>query len=366
VIHSSLTTQELLGRLHDSHRLYTLASTPQDDARAELSGIMSDLLSIELNVSERELVVDVLMGFLRQAEKDLRRAVAERLSVIENVPLRIILNLANDDIEVADPILRRSRVLTDMDLIYVVKANAETHARAVATRPNISEKLIDVLAEANDVETAITLTENKSITLTENALHNFTELAKTSERLAKPLTMCDEISEELAMELYDFVGAEIKTYIRSNFDLASNGIAQKEIDKAVHDLSASLRGNYIPTSSMIALAEDMMRRDSLAPDVLVENLRRGQVPNFIAMFSVYCALPIPTVIEILQQERGQGLAVACKATGIQKADFVNIYLMTARLRKSEIITQSTLAKALSYFDRIKGVDARAILKQSRH
>jgi uncharacterized protein (DUF2336 family) len=338
----------------------------QIKTRADLTDIMSDLLSVQLKSSERELVVDVLMSLLRQAEKDLRRAVAERLSVIKDVPLRIILSLANDDIEVADPVLRRSCVLNDMDLIYVVKANAVTHARAVATRPNISEKLIDALVEANDIETSITLTENKSITLTEKALQNFSELAKTSECLAKPLIMREEISQDLAMELYSFVGAEIKTYIQQNFDVASNGVAQAEIDKVVHDLSASLRGDYVPTPSMIALAEDMMRRDSLTSDVLVENLRRGQMPNFVAMFSVYCALPISMVFEILQQERGQALAVTCKATNLEKPNFVNIYLMTARLRKSEMITQSTLAKALTYFDRIKASDARAILNQSRH
>lgn len=364
--HSSSKTEELLGRLKDSHRLYSLCSQPEGTARIELTKIVSDLLQIDLSVAEHDLIIDVLIDLLKQAEIDLRRAVAERLSVMENIPLRMVLHLANDDIEVADPILRRSRVLTDMDLIYIIMAKGASHWRAIATRPVMSDRLLETLAETGDVETAIFLAENKNITLTPHAIKAFGQMAKENQRLAKPLIMRKEISEDFAMKLYDYVGAEIKTYIQQNFDAASHIVAEAEIDKIVYDLSASRHQEYTPSAQMTALAEDMMRRGSLTPNALVDNLRRGQMGQFIAMFSVYCALPISTVVEILKQERGQGLAVACKALNISKPDFVNIYLMTGRVRGGKIITQHVLSKALSYYDRIKSSDARSILNQSRH
>lgn len=63
----------LLVRLYDTHNLYTLAGEKQiSDACAELTTIMVDLLSIKLSDREKELIADVLLGLMKQAEKDLR------------------------------------------------------------------------------------------------------------------------------------------------------------------------------------------------------------------------------------------------------------------------------------------------------
>ncbi|HPF79246.1 MAG TPA: hypothetical protein PLF01_08165, partial [Alphaproteobacteria bacterium] len=77
-------------------------------------------------------------------------------------------------------------------------------------------------------------------------------------------------------------------------------------------------------------------------------------------------LPVDTVIEMLQQKTAQALAVACKATGISKPDFVNMFLLTSRVRGGRIISHEQLGKALSYYDKVSERLARDILNQSRH
>jgi hypothetical protein len=98
----------LLVRLYDSHKLYGLAKDKKPLARAELMSIISDLLGMNLSPRESELIADVLIALMRQAEKDLRQALAERLSMLEKVPLRLILQISHDEIEIAAPVLRNS------------------------------------------------------------------------------------------------------------------------------------------------------------------------------------------------------------------------------------------------------------------
>lgn len=365
LLHTSPEAEKLLVQLHDSHRMYSLAQSPRADARAELAGIMSDLLQIDLSVSEHELITDVLMSILRQAEIDLRRAVAERLSVMENIPLRMVVGLANDQIEVADPVLRRSRVLSDIDLIYIVKSQGVEHGRAVATRPDLAEPLIEILLENKDMPTAITLTKNKSVTFTDKVLGNFVEMAKTSEALAKLLMLRKELSKEMLDTIYQYVSDDIKHHVSKTFGEASAETISV-IDNVVESLSKNLEGDLTPSRHLMAHAEMLLERGSLTTDTLVENLRRGQMAEFIVMMAVYCSLPKCVTLKILKQDHGQGLAVACKALKFTKAEFVNIYLMTAGLREAQIITQSNLSRALAYFDKVKASDARAILGQSRH
>ena len=138
------------------------------------------------------------------------------------------------------------------------------------------------------------------------------------------------------------------------------------VDDIVFEISSTGEGEYIPTVKMIVLAENMLEKGFLNTEVMVDNLRRGQIANFVALFSVYCGLPADTVLEILKQPTAQGLAVACKATGIQKPEFVNMFLLTSRVRGGKIIDQNVLSRALTYYDKIKESLARSILNQSRH
>lgn len=356
----------LLVKIHDKHKLYSLAQNSEAEDRVELAGIIAELINIDLTPPENELIIDVLMSLLRKAEADLRRAVAERLSVMEDVPLRLIVHLANDKISVADPVLRRSRVLDDKDLIYIIKAQAKEHWQAIATRPEMSDELIDILADTRDLDTAVELTQNKSIKLTNHAMDVFSGMAEASDRLAEPLLMRQEFPGEMAAKLYSFVGRELKEYIKIHYETIDNGIIEQAVDDIVFEMVAVEQGEYTPTVKMMAAAENMLARGLLNSEIMVENLRRGQISNFVAMFSVYCGLSVETVIEILHQKTARSLAVVCKATGIMKPEFANMFLLTSRIRGGKVIDQKILARALAYYDKVKEPVAKKILNQSRH
>ncbi|MCK6418949.1 MAG: hypothetical protein L6Q57_08470, partial [Alphaproteobacteria bacterium] len=95
----------LLVKLYDSHKIYTLAHDKKPEARQELTKAVLELLDMDLNPREGELIADVLIALIRQAERDLRQALAERLCAMDNVPLRLVLHMANDEIDVARPVL---------------------------------------------------------------------------------------------------------------------------------------------------------------------------------------------------------------------------------------------------------------------
>jgi uncharacterized protein (DUF2336 family) len=356
----------LLVQLHDKHKLYSLAKNRDPAARTELAEIMSDLLNLGLKPPENELVIDVLMSLMRQAEQDLKQAVSQKLATMHDVPLRLAVHLANEKIDIADPILRFCDSLNDMDLVYIVRSQTKDHWRAIAAREKMSDLLIDTLANTKDVDTAIVLSENRSVMLTYHAMSVFSELAENSEDLARPLLAREELPKKLATKLYRFVGEELKSYIQKHYDYAGTEEVLDAVDEIVFELVEAVNDEYTPTSRMIADAEKMMEKKLLKPDIMIDNLRAGRIANFTALFSVYCGLPTDTVMELLKQNTAQGLAVACKATGILKPEFVNIFLLTSRLRNGRVIDQKNLAQALSYYDKISEKVAQGILNQSRH
>lgn len=369
LLENSPKAGHLLVQLHDRHRLYELAKNTDPMARAELATIMTELLDMELSLAEQEIITDVLMGVIRKAEIDLRQALAQRIAALADAPLRMVLHLANDEISVAEPILRKSRALTDMDLIYIVKAKGAEYWRAIAKRPQMNAQLINTLAQTKDLDTAVNLVENKYITLTPEAAGLLAEMAQKAEGVARPLVMREDLSQDVIESLYRFVGKELKAYIRENYEGLSQSVLEDVsdvVDEIVEEFITAQAQDDMPSPDMVVAAEALLSAKNLNPDVMVQALRRGHIAEFVAQFSVYCGLPAETVASMLAQKTAQGLAVACKAVGIEKPQFVNIFLLTARLRCDGLIDHNDLSQALSYFDRIKVDVAQKILSQSRH
>ena len=359
---------QLLVRLYDRNKLYNLSKNPNAQVKEELTNVFADLLDFDLSPSESELITEALIGIVVQAEIDLRAALAERLSTQDDVPLRILLHLANDEIDVAMPILQKSEGLTDTDLTYIVKAKKEEHWRAIAQRTHMTEILINALADTEDLLTAISLSLNTNITMTNYAIDKLANMARISDALAEPFMQRKDVPEHVLSELYQHVGRALKENIRHSFGSAIAQKAGADIDQIIFEIHKEENLDFAPTLQMIVQAENMMEKGFLTADIMIDNLRRGQITNFIALFSVYCGLEHETVLGIMRQDSAQGLAVACKAVNISKPEFVNMFLLTHRVRTNgeRVIHKSELGKALKYYDTITESMARGILNESRH
>lgn len=356
----------LLVRLYDSQKLYGLAKDKQPLARAELTSAVSQLLEMELSTRESELVADVMIALVRQAETDLRHALAERLSVMDTVPLRVVLHIANDTIDIASPMLRHSPVLSDMDLIYIIKSKGPAYWQAIATRQKLSEQLVNVLADTRDFDTAVALAENESIVLTERALGVLSDLAQGHDELASPLLRRDEVTKDIASKLYQMVGQELKKYIVETFDIDTSVIIGTLDEVVLEFVDSAEHSEHIPSHSTMKSAERFLEKGLLTPQSMIGTLKRGQMQSFIAQFSRFSDLEPQIVLDILMQPTGQGLAVACKAVNVEKQDFTSIYLLTNRIRNpGKMVDVKDLNRAIHYFDHITADMAQNILKNSK-
>lgn len=351
----------LLVQLYESHKLYTLAKDRRALAKVELTSAVSQLLEVRLTPAQRELLSDVLVTLVRQAERDLRQALSERLAVMEDVPLRLVLQLANDEITVASPVLTKSPVLTDMDLIYIIKAHGPEYWRAIAAREYLSPLIIDVLADTRDVDTAGTLSANDRLKLTGHALDMLARMAQEHEDVARPLLSRAELPERIARQLYEYVGQELRQWIDDHF---GSLISKTAVDDIIVEF-AEANIQYMPTEEMIDIAQRFASLNMLNMQMMMETLQRGQISSFIAMFARYTGLPVKRVHDFLKQSCPKGMAIACRAFGVQKPDFSRIYLMTHRMRSSSrTVDHQEMLQTLLYFDKVRPEVARRLVMRT--
>ncbi len=325
--------------LYNSQDLLNLARDKSNTSREKLIKTLSGIFDAKLGYSELEIASDIVISLVKQAEVDLRATLAKQFSENENLPLRLALTFANDEYIVAQPILEKSPVLNDLDLMYIIQAKGADYWSSIAKRGDLGAVTIKSLSEKRDEKTALSLLENKDITLPEASCAIFMEMSKQSNVLAMPLTQRAELPSEIVRELYSIVGKELQQKLTAQY-----GDISKEMGKAQEELSSTLAQN-----------------DAVAPTVpqdisatrILEALRLGRGPSFKALFSAYSGLKVCMVETLLKQKGGRGLAIVCKARRMDRSDFMTLYMLKSSLiNGTKVVDHGDLSKALTTFDRI--------------
>ena len=139
-------------------------SNGSSDKRVELLRRLTGLFLNEadgLNEQQVALFDDVLSKLTEHVEAKALAAISAILAPINTAPPELVRRLANDDdIIVAQPVLTRSRRLTEGDLVQVAKSKGQGHLLAISQRDFIAPLVTDVLVERGDQRVFHTLAAN--------------------------------------------------------------------------------------------------------------------------------------------------------------------------------------------------------------
>src|SRR5438067_1930975 len=99
-------------------RLLAWAQRAGAEARAETaSALARAFLHSDLDPSHREEAAAAVSTLIDDPSAEVRRALAEAFAGARDAPRRLVVALANDEAQVAAPVLARSPLLTDAELV---------------------------------------------------------------------------------------------------------------------------------------------------------------------------------------------------------------------------------------------------------
>jgi uncharacterized protein (DUF2336 family) len=81
-----------------------------------------------------------------------RRFVAAALSEVEYAPTALVKRLAGESVDIAAPLLLRSKALSDVDLIALIGRHGIRHARVIARRRDLNKTIADLVTALNRSE----------------------------------------------------------------------------------------------------------------------------------------------------------------------------------------------------------------------
>jgi len=346
----------------DGEYLLSLARDKSGQRRQLLAETISDLFTGKdrvLSERERFLMFDILHKMVHNAEMAVRRIIAEQLSKIDDVPKDLIQLLANDEIEVAYSILHDSAVLEDEDLIEVIRYRTQEHNLAIAVRRSISENVTDALVKTGDESVITTLLKNSGATISLATMEFLVEESKRVDSFQEPILRRDDLDPALVKRMYLWVSAALRKFILDNFEFD-----QTTLDDLL-EKTAQAEAPQTPSRSD-ELAKEVESEGLGLANMMIRALKDGEVFLFEAMFRRLTGLRNTLVKRIMFEPGGEGLAIACKATGISANDFSTIYALS-RLSSpgAAAIDHSETQRILEFYDSVSEKTAKDVLARWR-
>lgn len=334
--------------------------------RARLCDDIVQLIETSVRHTDREMASDILISLLKHAEKNLKQAIAERFSTLDSAPLRLVLQFINDDIEIAEPVLKYSKALNDLDLLYIIQSRDSPFWQAIALRENPGENVVETLVDTKDISTAKNLIENETVEFSDYAAEQITNLAKQESILIEALINRSQDKDgSFAKQIYAYASESLKAAIIQKCGRLSESTTHK-LEEVLEEFTDTVAHNFMPNTSMLKAAELFQAQGKLSPNLMINTLKRGQISSFIAQFSRFINLPVAVVVAMLQQKNGQGLSIVAKANDISRTDFLVIFNFTRKMMGEDYLSAKDVTMALAYYDRVSPDVAKRLMRQRQN
>lgn len=284
-----------------------LLSEPSPDLRTELAEkLAADLNGTALAPSEVALAQDIVRLLVRDVEVKVRAALSHGLRHTRNLPHDVAVRLAADVDAVALPLLAESLVLTDADLVELVRGGSSRKQETIAARPHLAETVSDALIDLAAEPAVAVLMSNDSARIApagfDRALNRFGDSEMVTEAMVMRRTLPITVSERLVT----LVSRELQEHLVKAHalppGLASDIVLRCREHAVIH---LSMGSTEEELTKMVA---QMQHSGRLTPTLMLRALCTGDIAFFEAAMAIKGDVPIANAQILIHEPSRRGLA----------------------------------------------------------
>ena len=277
------------------------------------------------------LLNSIFMTLVVEAERDIRKRLSERLADADWAPSALINIMALDEIEIARPIIARSPVLQDHDLIRLLVQATLEHQIEIARRPNLKAPVVEAIISRDEPAVMTALASNDTAEISPDAMGRLVDRSRDVVALRSPLARHPKLSSDLAEQLYLLVGRALRDALTSRFqlDAARMQAAVNEALRAAHKgesdrIVAPVEVDEDREEMERSLIEKLDSAGQLRPGYLLRVLREGRLQLFVMALARLGKFEPGQIRRAIDTSRPELLALACSAVGIDRSVFPTI------------------------------------------
>ncbi len=342
-------------------RLVDLAREPSSEKRRELLREMTDLFMAgpsSYSETENNQFGDILSTVAREMEMEVRQNLATRLSSVPSAPRSLIVQLASDEISVAGPVLARSKVLQEADLIALAKLKSQEHLHAIAGREEVSLAVSDAIVARGDEKVLVRLASNAGAALSLEAMETLTEKAANVEALRRPMVSRADLPPHLLNEMFFAVSAELKRVIMNRMaDLDPTIIdgAIRQTERRMKMRASAPDPEQVKADAFVA---QLAKSGPVTESMLVNLAKQKRVAETTVVFAKLAGLDLATTKRVLGDPNPEALAIAARACRFDRQTFSTLALS----RVDETRSLSAAYELLELYDKVPVDAAQRVIR----
>ncbi len=181
--------------------LLVLAKETSGDKRRELLRSMADLfIDREQDYSDRELVLfgEVIGDLLDQVDLDGRVELSRKIADCDRQTGDLHLRLAEDRIEVAEPVLRDCSLFDEDTLAEIAGRQSQDHLYAISRRGSLGTKVTDVLVDRGEKRVVRAVTNNLGAEISDESFNKILDKAADDPELQSAVSYRADMPLEIA------------------------------------------------------------------------------------------------------------------------------------------------------------------------
>src|SRR5580700_8052461 len=310
--------------------------------------------------SENQIGVfdDVMARLMVKIEAKARAKLAQRLASIANAPSNVIqLLAADDDIEVARPVLTRSERLSEHTLVATANSKSQQHLYAITQRGALSEAVTDILVERGDRGVVHSVVKNRGARFSDAAFRTLVNRASGDDALASEVGMRDDIPRPHFLMLLDKASSAVRARL-----VAENPQAASDIEGVVAEVVGDIRSEVRNASPAFAAAEAVVERQNrihrIGETEIYQYARDRKFEETAIALSLMCDTPIDVVERALLDPGAEIVLILAKVAGLSSTTTKAILLLRAADRG---MSTEDLERALMSFNRLQPETAKRVL-----
>jgi len=353
----------------DASYLLELARQKSSANRSELAATISDLFSDDdhdstvLSDRERALMYEIIHRIIKDAEMEVRKIISSRLADRDDAPLDLLEILANDNIDVAYPILTESTVLRDQNLIDVVRTRTLEHQLAVSIRNSVSEEVSEALVATRDERVIRSLLQNENASISQATMDYLVEQSERLDSFQEPILHRSELTPDMAKRMYMWVSAALRKFITEKCDLD-----QSEIDDLIEGVLHEAIDDSHYAESMeaksVRLAKELNRGGQVSPELLIRALHDGEVRLFVDLMAQATGLRTQLVMRFLLEPGGEGMSIACRSLSMSDYEFQRVFMLSRKSRrKDQGVMAAEVADVVKFYRQVSKDVAADVIKR---
>lgn len=312
-----------------------LLEDPSADSRVETAAkISQDYSSDVLSGEQRELAEEILKFMVNDAEERVRQALSSNLKNYPGLSHDIARTLADDVESVSLPILRHSLVLTDADLIEILRTQSTEKQVAVAKRDTVSETLADALVETHNEDVVSALVENEGADVSEAAMQTVLDEFGDSERVNQPLARRAKLPVAVAERLVSLVSDSLQEHLVTNHELSAE-IATDLIMQSRERATLGLLSPHSDDMDVQRLVSQLHNNGRLTPTIILRALCMGDLDFFEVSAAILAAIPLGSARMLIHDEGPLGLRAMVDRAGLPVALYPAFRVAVDVIRENE-------------------------------